>query len=61
MTLSAHDRENVDDILAHEELGWFTAKLLRLIWKADEHHRELLAKGFPEEVELVREYERSKA
>lgn len=53
MTLSAYDRANVGHILRDPKLDWFTAKLLRLIADADEHHRELLTKGFPEEVALV--------
>ena len=53
MTLSKFDRENVDSILTDSRKDWFTAQLLRLIVKADQHHRVLLAKGFPEEVRLV--------
>lgn len=59
MTLSAYDRANIDHILRDPKLDWFTAKLLRLIADADEHHRELLAKGFPEEVALVTDYKGS--
>ena len=53
MTLSKYDRENVGRILADPSKDWFTAQLLRLIVKADQHHRALLAQGFPEEVRLV--------
>ena len=53
MTLSEYDRENVGTILTNPRKDWFTAQLLRLIAKADQHHRALLAKGFPEEVFLV--------
>ena len=47
--MSEFDKANVGRILAGHG-DWFTAKLLRLIAKADLHNRELLWKGFPEEV-----------
>ena len=53
MTLSEFDRENIGSILTDSRKDWFTAQLLRLIVKADQHHRALLAQGFPEEVRLV--------
>lgn len=56
MTLSQFDRENVNAIMQDPRKDWFTAQLMRLIAKADSHHRALLAKGFPEEVALVEQY-----
>ncbi len=53
MTLSKFDRDNVASILQDPAKEWFTARLMRLIARADSHHRALLAKGFPEEVFLV--------
>lgn len=58
MTLTDYDRENVGTILNDRAKDWFTAQLLRLIDKADDHHRGLLAQGFPEEVTLVEAYRR---
>jgi hypothetical protein len=55
MTLSKYEREHVDAIMGGHG-DWFTAQLMRLIAKADSHHRALLRKGFPEEVELVERY-----
>lgn len=52
MPLSQFDRENVVPILqGHGD--WFTAQLMRLVVKADGRNRTLLARGFPEEVQLV--------
>lgn len=52
MPLSQFDRENVVPILqGHGD--WFTAQLMRLVLKADSGNRARLAKGFPEEVQLV--------
>lgn len=53
VTLTKYDRENVGPILTDPRKDWFTAQLLRLIAKADSHHRALLAQSFPEEVWLV--------
>lgn len=54
--LSDFDRKNVGHILAGHG-DWFTAKLLRLIAKADFENRSKLALGFPKEVELVDAYQ----
>ena len=49
MPLSDFDRSHIGNIM--EGYGdWFTARLLRLIPKADRQNRERLRKGFPEEV-----------
>ena len=53
--MSSYDRANVGYILAGEGT-WFGAHLLRLISKADNNNRELLRKGFPEQVEAVEKY-----
>jgi len=47
--LSPYDKARFVDIL-HGEGDWFSAKLLRLIAKADAENREKLRLGFPEEV-----------
>lgn len=57
MTLTEYDRKNIGAIMGGHG-DWFTAQLLRLIAKADLHHRALLAKGFPEEVRLVKAWQR---
>lgn len=53
--ISDFDKDNVANILAGEG-DWFTAQLLRLIAKADLKNRELLRKGFPEEVAVFEAY-----
>ena len=53
--LSDYDRNRVAGILGGDG-DWFTAQLMRLTAKADQHHRYLLRLGFPEEVELVETY-----
>ncbi len=55
MTLSQWDRENVERILGGHG-DWFTARLLRLIARADGRNRALLAKGYWEEVRLVERF-----
>ena len=37
----------------------FTTQLLKLIFKADAHHKELLRQGFPNAVMTVEEYQDS--
>lgn len=37
----------------------FSTMLLRLIFKADQHNRELLRKGFPHAVMTVEEYQKT--
>lgn len=53
--ISPYDRANISSILAGEG-DWFTAKLLRLIAKADSSNKERLRLGFPEEVEAFENY-----
>lgn len=53
--ISPYDRANISSILAGEG-DWFTAKLLRLIAKADSSNKERLRLGFPEEVEAYEAY-----
>jgi len=49
MPLSEFDKRHLGDLIAGHG-DWFTAKLLRLIAKADHENREKLRLGFPEEV-----------
>lgn len=49
---SAYDIAHIEDIL-YGEGDWFSAKLLRLIAKADEDNLERLRKGFPRHVEVL--------
>lgn len=37
----------------------FSTKLLKLIFKADSHNKELLRKGFPNAVSMVEEYQKT--
>ena len=55
MPISPHDRENIGEIIAGSG-DWFTAKLLRLIAKADRDNRQKLQLVFPEEVEAYEEW-----
>lgn len=55
MGLSDYDRKRVEDLL-HGKGDWFTAKLLRLIAKADGQNLERLRRAFPLEVEAVEAY-----
>lgn len=57
MTLSKFDRENIPAIMGGHG-DWFTAQLLRLVAKADNHHKAQLRMGFPEEVALVKAWQR---
>ncbi len=52
MPMSQYDKDNLGDLLFGEG-DWFTAKLLRLISKADSRNFEKLRLGFPEEVEAL--------
>lgn len=47
--ITLHDRENIDRIMAGYG-DWYTAKLLRLIAKADVQNIEKLRRMYPEEV-----------
>ena len=53
--ISNYDKKYIDNILSGDG-DWFTARLLRLISRADHNNLELLRKGFPEEVEVVETY-----
>lgn len=47
--MTDYDKTNAGKIIQGEG-SWFTARLLRLIAKADSDNREKLRMGFPEEV-----------
>ena len=52
------DREHLQEILlGHGD--WFTARLIRLIARADPARKERLRLGFPEEVAAVEEWQRN--
>jgi len=54
--LSRFDRESIDEILrGHGD--WYSARLLRLIHKADATNRARLAEVYPEHVAAVRSWE----
>jgi hypothetical protein len=48
--MSEWDKANIEEILRNPVNDWFTARLIRLIAKADRVNREKLRLGFPEEV-----------
>lgn len=54
--ISDYDRAHIADIIAGDG-DWFTAKLLRLIAKADLANRERIRRGFPEEVRAFEEWQ----
>lgn len=56
MGLSNYDLAHLEDLIAGEG-DWFSAKLVRLIKKADRSNRDLLRKGFPKEVMAVELWE----
>ncbi len=51
--LSEYDLHRLPWELVNEDADWFTAQLLRLIFKADPANRARLAKGFPDEVAII--------
>lgn len=55
--MSDWDMRNVGAVLDDPRKDWFTARLMRLIHKADAGVRDQLRRGFPEEVEAVERYE----
>jgi len=55
--LTAHDKQNIEAIIAGKHGDWFTAHLLRLIKKADTTNREKLRREWPDEVEAVERWE----
>jgi hypothetical protein len=57
MGMSDYDRAHVGDLVGGEGT-WFTAKLFRLLADADADHRDMLALGFPEEVEAFEAWQR---
>ena len=56
--LSDFDKQNLDRILGGYG-DWFSAKLMRLIMKADKENRERLRLAFPDHVEAYEEYQNS--
>lgn len=48
--LSDHDRENIDKIMGGYG-DWFSARLLRLLAKADHRNRMMLGSLYPEHLE----------
>jgi len=55
--LSNFDRENMDRLLAGYG-DWFSAKLMRLIMKADRENKERLRIAFPDHVQAYEDYMR---
>lgn len=55
MELTTRAEENLYYWL-HDQLGSFTTSLFDLIAKADLSNQRLLAKGFPDEVEVYKRY-----
>jgi len=55
--LSEFDRKNMERILAGE-FDWFSAKLMRLIRKADRENKERLRIAFPDHVQAYDDYMR---
>ncbi len=53
--VSDWDREHINEIMMGEG-DWFSAKLLRLLQKADKETREQVRKGFPDHVRLYEEW-----
>ena len=53
--VSAHDREKMDEIMTGYG-DWFSARLLRLIAKADLENRARLRLAFPEHVQAYEEW-----
>lgn len=56
MPLSTYDIGNIESIMAGHG-DWFTARLLRLIAKADDGNRERIRLGFPDEVALFEKWQ----
>lgn len=55
MSVTEHDRANIGRIMGGYG-DWFTAELLRLCAKADNHNRARLRLAFPEHVALYEEW-----
>ena len=55
--LSDFDRQNLASILAGSG-DWFSAKLMRLIMKADRENKEQLRLAFPDHVQAYDDYVR---
>jgi len=55
--LSNFDRENMEELLAGHG-DWFSAKLMRLIMKADRENKERLRLAFPDHVQAYDDYVR---
>ena len=56
MNMSNYDKQNVGKLLRGEGT-WFTAHLLRVIAKADEHNLNKLRSAYPDEVAAVETYQ----
>jgi hypothetical protein len=59
MPMTEYDKENLQAVLSGHGT-WFTAKLLRLISRSDRSKMEQMHLAFPEEVELVYQYQNGK-
>lgn len=55
--LSEFDKKNIGAIITQNMGDWFSAMLIRVIAKADLGNRRLLAKGFPDHVKAVNEWQ----
>lgn len=53
---SPHDVARMDDIITDQYGDWFSAYLLRLIFKADPANREKLRQVYPEHVKAVEDW-----
>ena len=56
MMVSDFDRENVQELLRDIEKDWFSARLFRLIARADADNRALLRRGFPDHVDVIEKH-----
>ncbi|KKK74277.1 hypothetical protein LCGC14_2885380 [marine sediment metagenome] len=56
MRVSEFDRENVAALLQDMKKDWFSARLFRLIAKADPENRRLLRRGFPDHVDVIEKH-----
>ena len=60
MSLSEFDRLHIPAILKDrkgEKSDWFSAHLIRLIAKADQHNRERIRTAFPEHVAAFEDWQ----
>jgi len=59
MPLTDYDNDNIGPIIQGQG-DWFTARLLRLIARADTSNKEKLAQVFPKEVAAVQTFQTGK-